>query len=295
MTIGRRAATPRPSRLSWPPRRPMITCSKRGDASLQTRDFAARNLLYLCRAYPADRRELAARGRPAGRVDLPDTRPRIPRSISTSPGNSPRAGRARAASHGAERSDEAIRSFEAARQTLKEMAGRHGKLVSRMASIQARIAAVDINLMEAYASDPVKYAAACRAVTPRRMRSVTSSALFMPLSWNRPRRLCHHVLRPGRLSGGGRPEPRPRADQEGRAAVGGGSSREPQQPDGPGPQSWSSGDGWPRNWRTAASATRRRGGSAGRSKRSGATPSCSTSWPSITPRTRGSPASCPPD
>ena len=43
------------------------------------------------------------------------------------------------------------------------MAGRHGVLASKMVQIQSRIAAADINLRDAYASDPVKYAAARRA------------------------------------------------------------------------------------------------------------------------------------
>ena len=64
------------------------------------------------------------------------------------------------------------------------MAGRHGKLVSRMASIQARIAAADFNLIEAYASDPVKYAAARRALTAEAYEICDKLSIVQPLSWN---------------------------------------------------------------------------------------------------------------
>ena len=131
-----------------------MTCSSGGDPNPQTRDFAGRNLLYLCRAI----RPTAApwRSRPGG-------------GPSRSSGHSS----AEYPDHfdfawqlglvydqlgllftSAEQWHEAILAFEEARRTLQEMAGRHGKLVSRMASIQARIAAVDINLLNAYNFGP---------------------------------------------------------------------------------------------------------------------------------------------
>ncbi len=75
--------------------------------------------------------------------------------------------------------------FEDEHRTLQEMAGRLGKLVSRMAAIQSRIAEVDINLMDAYASDPVKYAAACRMLTAEAYEICDKLSLVLPLSWNR--------------------------------------------------------------------------------------------------------------
>ena len=116
--------------------------------------------------------------------------------------------------------------------------------------------------MDAYASDPVKYATACRALTAEAYEICDKLSLVMPLSWNCRVAYRHHVIRPRRLSGGGRPEPRPRADQEGRTPLGGRSPREPRQHRWPTRPSWSSGAGWPKSWRTAARETRQRGGSS---------------------------------
>ena len=76
-------------------------------------------------------------------------------------------------------------AFESARQTLNDMAVRHGKLVSRMAAIKDRIAAVDINLLESYgSSDPVKYADKCRAINAEVYEICDKLGVVMPLSWN---------------------------------------------------------------------------------------------------------------
>jgi hypothetical protein len=83
-----------------------------------------------------------------------------------------------------ERLPEAIRNFEAVRRTLHDMAGRHGKLVSRMAQIQARLAAADINLREAYDSDPARYAAASRALAAEAHAICDKLSLVQPLPWN---------------------------------------------------------------------------------------------------------------
>jgi hypothetical protein len=64
------------------------------------------------------------------------------------------------------------------------MAGRHGKLVSRMAQIQGRIAAADLNLREAYDSDPVRYAAARRALAAEAHAICDKLELVQPLSSN---------------------------------------------------------------------------------------------------------------
>jgi hypothetical protein len=157
---------------------------ERGQPSLQTRDFAGRNLLYLCRAYGADQRDkqLAA-GRRAesifralireypDRFDLAWQLTLVQEElgllfIST------------------EHWPDAIFSFDETRRTLENLANRHGKLVSRMATIQARIAAVDINLMSAYASDPVKYAVACRAANAEAYGICEKLSLLRALSWN---------------------------------------------------------------------------------------------------------------
>jgi hypothetical protein len=74
----------------------------------------------------------------------------------------------------AERWPEAIRSFEAVRQTLKDMAARHGTLASRMCDIQERIAAADINLREVYAKDPQRTRHPAGRSPQKRMRSARS-------------------------------------------------------------------------------------------------------------------------
>ena len=84
----------------------------------------------------------------------------------------------------AERWPEAIRSLEAVRRTLKDMADRHGKLVSRMSQIQERIAEADINLRDAYASDPAKYGAASRELAVEAYEICEKLSLVRPLSWN---------------------------------------------------------------------------------------------------------------
>ncbi len=158
---------------------------ERGDPNPQTRDLAARNLLYLCRAYPADRRALAlAAGRRAESTfrtlvrEYPDHFDFVYQLNLVQDELGQRF-------TNAERWDEAILSFEEAHQTLKEMASRHGNLVSRMATIQARIAAVDINLLNAYASsDPVKYAAASRTLNAEVYEICDKLGLVQPLSWN---------------------------------------------------------------------------------------------------------------
>jgi eukaryotic-like serine/threonine-protein kinase len=80
---------------------------------------------------------------------------------------------------------EAIRSFEAVRRTRKDLAAHHGKLVSKMAEIQELIAAADINLREAYASDDLaRYAAASRELAAEAHEICEKLSLFHPLSWN---------------------------------------------------------------------------------------------------------------
>ena len=64
----------------------------------------------------------------------------------------------------ADRSDEAIAILERARQTIKGMAPRYGKLVSRMAFLQGALALLDLNLRNAYESDLSRFADRFREV-----------------------------------------------------------------------------------------------------------------------------------
>jgi hypothetical protein len=84
----------------------------------------------------------------------------------------------------AERWPEAIRSFEAVRLTLKDMAARHGRLVSVMARIQERIATADYNLRDVYATDPAKYYGPSRALAAEAYEICEKLSLFHPLSSN---------------------------------------------------------------------------------------------------------------
>jgi hypothetical protein len=84
----------------------------------------------------------------------------------------------------AEQWPEAIRSFEAVLQTLKDMVVRHGRLVSAMVKIQERIATADFNLREAYATDPARYSRTSRSLAADAYEICDKLSLFRPLSWN---------------------------------------------------------------------------------------------------------------
>ncbi len=155
-----------------------------GDRSTRTRDLAGRNLLYLCRTRPVDQNELALEaGRRAESIfrtlvrECPD---RFDFAWQLSLVEEELGIRYNIA----ERRPEAIAAFEQTRRTLKEMADRHGNLVSRMASIQARVAAADFNLIEAYASDPVKYYAAHRMLAAEASEICEKLSIVQPLSSN---------------------------------------------------------------------------------------------------------------
>ena len=80
---------------------------------------------------------------------------------------------------------EAVPWREAVRQTLQQMAQRHGNLVSRMALIQERIAAANSNLVEAYrALDPAKYAGAVRRLSAEAHEICDKLSLVEALPWN---------------------------------------------------------------------------------------------------------------
>jgi tetratricopeptide (TPR) repeat protein len=155
-----------------------------GEKSPRTRDLAGRNLLYLCRIY---RLSSLARSLKAGHraesifrtlvQEYPDHYDFAVQLslVEEELGNHYKdAGRWR----------EAISAFEQTRQTLKQMAVRHGNLVSRMAVIQERIAAADVNLRDAYASDPVKYAAPRRELAAEAYEICDKLGVVQPLSWN---------------------------------------------------------------------------------------------------------------
>ncbi len=154
-----------------------------GDPSPQTRDFTGRNLLYLSRAYDTNLPLAIAAARRA--------EPIFRSLVGEFPERFDLAYQLWLAQDqlgllltSAEQWQEAIKGFEEARRTLKDMTSRHGKLVSRMATIQSLIAASDINLMAAYASDPVKYAQANRALAAEAYEICDKLSLFRPLSWN---------------------------------------------------------------------------------------------------------------
>jgi hypothetical protein len=155
-----------------------------GDQSLQTRDLAGRNLLYLCRAYPADQLapslEAGHQAESIFRALIREYPDRFDLAWQLSLAEEEIGFRYDAA----ERWHEAIAAFEQTRRTLKEMAGRHGDLASRIVHILRRIAAVDINLRDAYASDPVKYAAARRALAAEAYEICDKLGIVSPLTWN---------------------------------------------------------------------------------------------------------------
>ena len=156
----------------------------RGDRSPRSLYLAARNLLYLCRIFGAARLdESLAAGRQAESI--------FQTLVRDHPDHFEYAWQLSLAQEElglhlgfAERWPETIRSREAVRRTLQDMVARHGKLVSRMARIQDRIAAADINLRLAYDSDPRKYARARRELAAEAYEICDKLSLVQPLSWN---------------------------------------------------------------------------------------------------------------
>ena len=76
---------------------------------------------------------------------------------------------------------EAIKSVESSRETLIQMAARHGRVVARMARIQALLAHIDQNLCDMYDSDPVRYAGPRRTVATEAFEIADKLSLFQPL------------------------------------------------------------------------------------------------------------------
>ncbi|MHB1562277.1 MAG: serine/threonine-protein kinase, partial [Isosphaeraceae bacterium] len=160
------------------------TAMARGDRSPGALDLAAKNLLYLCRILGSSRLEESLEaGRRAESI--------FQTLVREQPDHYEHSWQLSLAQEelgihlsGARRWPEAIHSFEAVRRTLKDMAARHGNLVSRMARIQERIATVDLNLIGAYESDPARYAAASRELTAEAYEICDKLGLVQPLSWN---------------------------------------------------------------------------------------------------------------
>ncbi len=83
-----------------------------------------------------------------------------------------------------ERWSEAIESFASTRSILKEMAAKHGRLVSRMAMIQTQLAAADHNLRDAYDSDRARFRNERRALAREGYEICDKIRLVEPLSAN---------------------------------------------------------------------------------------------------------------
>jgi eukaryotic-like serine/threonine-protein kinase len=155
-----------------------------GDLSPKTLDCAGRNLLYLSRAQGAGQFALAlAAGRRAESIFQTLVR-QYPDRYDLALQLYLVQDQLGLLFTGAEQWQEAILGFVGARRTLTEMAARHGKIVSRMVEIQARIATEDFNLIEAYASGPLKYAAQSRALCIEAHEICDKLSLVQPLSWN---------------------------------------------------------------------------------------------------------------
>jgi tetratricopeptide (TPR) repeat protein len=78
----------------------------------------------------------------------------------------------------------AIRGFEGARQMLKLQAEKWGKMVSRAATIQESLANADYNLWCAYDSDPPRYAGPLRELTRELFEICEKLSLLQLPSWN---------------------------------------------------------------------------------------------------------------
>lgn len=156
----------------------------RGNRSPGTLELAAKNLLYLCRMFgPSRLEESLAAGRQAESI--------FQALVREQPDHFGYAWQLSLAQEemgihlsSAQRWPEAIRTFQAVRRTLKDMAARHGNLVSRMAQIQGRMAAADYNLIGVYESDPARYAPESRRLTAEAYEICDKLGLVQPLSWN---------------------------------------------------------------------------------------------------------------
>jgi tetratricopeptide (TPR) repeat protein len=154
-----------------------------GEQSPETRHLAARVELYLCRALPPESfaDEKVASGKRA--IDI------FRRLVQDNPESFEDGWQLYVAYEelgnlnvAYERWIQAIEGFQEARSTLRAMATRHVGVASRMAQIQGAIAQADYNLVEAYDSDPVRYAGPRRALT-REQYEICDKLKVLELPW----------------------------------------------------------------------------------------------------------------
>jgi tetratricopeptide (TPR) repeat protein len=147
------------------------------------RFLAAKNLLYLARAY-GERFDVAM---DAGQQSLAILR----KLVEEHPDNFAYATQLYLAleelglrGFAASKWELAIDNFESARLALKLQANRWGKIVSRMVSIQTSLADNDYNLFYAYDSDPPRYAGPMREISRELFEICEKLSLLQPPSWN---------------------------------------------------------------------------------------------------------------
>jgi hypothetical protein len=126
------------------------------DSDTRVGDLAGRNLLYLGKAHDSGSRDLALAARRRAESIFPTLVREYPDRFEFGWQLSNAQDELVCFLLSGRHSREATAAFERVRQRLVDMVGPHGKLVSRMASIHERTAAVHINLMEAYADDRAK-------------------------------------------------------------------------------------------------------------------------------------------
>ncbi len=156
-----------------------------GDRGAVILELAAKNLLYLCRAYNADKQfdNGVAAGRQAVAI--------LQKLVADHPANFEYGHQLFLAnsesgfmSMSVKNWDGAIASYAEARKTLKDMRAKHGHLVSRMATIQGWLAELDHNLKEAYDSDLVRYAGPRKDVVRETYEICDKLGVVGPLSRN---------------------------------------------------------------------------------------------------------------
>jgi tetratricopeptide (TPR) repeat protein len=177
-----------------------ITCEQLvelGDQSPVTRYLAARVELYLCRVLPSEGHadERVAAGKRAIEI--------FRRLVQRNPESFEDGWQLHLAYEelgnvnvAYERWNQGIDSLQEARNTLRTMATRHAGVASRMAQIQEAIARVDFNLVDAYDSDPVRYASHRLELTREQYEICEKLALLQLPSWNLlviHARACHDM------------------------------------------------------------------------------------------------------
>ena len=147
------------------------------------RFLAAKNLLYLCRAYGESFEVSIEAGEQALAI--------LQKLVAEHPDNFSYAVQLSLALEeiglkgvAAAKWELAIRSFESARQVLKQQAARWEKVVSREATIQQSLANADYNLWCAYDSDPPRYARPLRELVRELFEICEKLSILQVPSWN---------------------------------------------------------------------------------------------------------------